>query len=394
MIGVWGSAALLAICVGAMVVTCLSVTSFRIRRYRRPMPLEPADAIVVFGAGLWPSGPSLSMRVRVARALEVYREGWAPLILCSGGRSRGSSEADAMRTLLIEAGVPAGVIITDDGGVSTRETIRSARSFSQQRGWTRVLAVSSSYHMYRIAAEARRQRLDVILCPALRPGPRNRPLVMFDVRQHLREILTVFTYAFSSLMEAIFVRGWGRPFLVVLRQVVARTRWLAVEADEVAEASEEIGERIKQAIAGSSDAVSVTTPAAAALAWPVSGSVTSRFGIRHRRLHAGVDIRSGYGAAIRAAAGGRVLLAEWVGPYGNLSVIDHGGGLATIYAHQAGMLVRSGETISGGQMLGFMGKTGRSSGPHLHFEVRVHGTPVDPLAYLGDAPGLSDARSL
>jgi hypothetical protein len=85
-----------------------------IRKYGRPMPLEPADAILAVGAGLWPSGPSLSIRVSIARVLNVCREGWAPQILCSGGRSRGSSEADAMRAPLVEAGVSAGAIIPDD----------------------------------------------------------------------------------------------------------------------------------------------------------------------------------------------------------------------------------------------------------------------------------------
>jgi murein DD-endopeptidase MepM/ murein hydrolase activator NlpD len=211
-------------------------------------------------------------------------------------------------------------------------------------------------------------------------------LFILALRQHLREILKVLGYAFRSWMETTILRGWGRPFGSVRRRLVRRVQWFLMEADEVAEASEQIGENIKKRIAGSSDAVSVTTPAAAALAWPVPGEVISRFGIRYRRLHSGVDIRSGYGAAIRAAAGGRVLLAEWFGPYGNLSVIDHGGGLATLCAHQAGLVVREGETVQAGQLVGFLGDTGRSSGPHLHFEVRVHGTPVDPLAYLGDAP--------
>jgi hypothetical protein len=327
------------------------------------------------------------MRVRVARTLEVYRDGWAPEILCSGGPSGASSEAGVMRALLIAEGVPADAIIPDDGGVSTRRAIQSARSFSKQRGWSRVLAVSSPYHMYRIEAEARRQGLDIVPCPsAPRPWPRTRYLFILALRQHLREILKVLGYAFRSWMETTILRGWGRPFGSVRRRLVRRVQWFLMEADEVAEASEQIGENIKKRIAGSSDAVSVTTPAAAALAWPVPGEVISRFGIRYRRLHSGVDIRSGYGAAIRAAAGGRVLLAEWFGPYGNLSVIDHGGGLATLCAHQAGLVVREGETVQAGQLVGFLGDTGRSSGPHLHFEVRVHGTPVDPLAYLGDAP--------
>ena len=77
-----------------------------------------------------------------------------------------------------------------------------------------------------------------------------------------------------------------------------------------------------------------------------------------------------------------MLLAGWLGPYGNVTVLDHGGGLATVYAHQAGVIVQEGATVTSGQVLGYVGKTGGSLAPHLHFEVRVHGTPVDPTAYL------------
>ena len=143
-----------------------------------------------------------------------------------------------------------------------------------------------------------------------------------------------------------------------------------------------IGETIKRGIAGFSDAVAVTTPAAANLSWPLDGRLTSRFGIRHRRLHGGIDIGVRYGAEVRAVAGGRVLFSDSYSVYGNLSIVDHGGGLATVYAHQCGLLVRTGDAVNAGQVLGFAGDTGRAFNAHLHFEVRVHGSPVDPLVYL------------
>jgi murein DD-endopeptidase MepM/ murein hydrolase activator NlpD len=83
-----------------------------------------------------------------------------------------------------------------------------------------------------------------------------------------------------------------------------------------------------------------------------------------------------------AAAGGKVIQAGFLGPFGNLVVVDHGGGLATVYAHLSGVIVREGDTVKVAQQLGYVGDTGRSFGPHLHFEVRVHGSPVDPLVYL------------
>jgi len=124
------------------------------------------------------------------------------------------------------------------------------------------------------------------------------------------------------------------------------------------------------------------------LAWPVSGPVTSPFGWRihpifHvRKFHTGIDIGVGYGTPIRAADGGRVIYASWMSGYGNTIIIDHGGSISTLYAHQSSLVVGSGGLVSKGQVIGFVGSTGYSTGPHLHFEVRVNGNPVNPLGYL------------
>ena len=98
-------------------------------------------------------------------------------------------------------------------------------------------------------------------------------------------------------------------------------------------------------------------------------------------MHEGVDIGAGYGTAIAAAASGTVIYAGYMGGYGNLIVIDHGGGISTAYAHQSSFAV-SGGHVSQGQTIGYVGCTGRCFGPHLHFEVRVNGSAVDPLGYL------------
>ncbi|MDH3498861.1 MAG: peptidoglycan DD-metalloendopeptidase family protein [Acidimicrobiia bacterium] len=125
------------------------------------------------------------------------------------------------------------------------------------------------------------------------------------------------------------------------------------------------------------------------LAWPVPGPITSPFGYRIHpitgtsRLHAGIDLNGSSGQSIRAAGGGTVILAEWYGGYGNTVVIDHGGGLSTLYAHQSGLNVSRGSTVSAGDVVGFVGSTGFSTGSHLHFETREFGTPVDPMRYLG-----------
>ena len=124
-----------------------------------------------------------------------------------------------------------------------------------------------------------------------------------------------------------------------------------------------------------------STPSSSGLIWPVSGPVVSGFGMRWGRMHTGIDIAVGYGTPIHAAASGTVVSAGWMGGYGNLVVIDHGGGLSTAYAHQSSMAVGGG-SVSQGQVIGYVGCTGHCFGPHLHFEVRVNGSPVDPLGYL------------
>jgi murein DD-endopeptidase MepM/ murein hydrolase activator NlpD len=122
-------------------------------------------------------------------------------------------------------------------------------------------------------------------------------------------------------------------------------------------------------------------PSASGFIWPVSGPITSGFGWRWGRLHEGIDIGAPCGTPIRAAASGTIVYAGWMEGYGNITVVDHGGGMATAYAHQSAIYVGSG-SVSQGQTIGAVGSTGHSTGCHLHFEVRVNGTPVDPLNYL------------
>jgi len=114
--------------------------------------------------------------------------------------------------------------------------------------------------------------------------------------------------------------------------------------------------------------------------WPVSGVVTSGFGPRWGGMHEGLDIAAPCGTPLRAAAAGTIIFAGWMGGYGNLTIIDHGNGLATAYGHQSA--IYAGGTVSQGQTIGAVGTTGHSTGCHLHFEVRVNGSPVDPLGYL------------
>jgi murein DD-endopeptidase MepM/ murein hydrolase activator NlpD len=119
-----------------------------------------------------------------------------------------------------------------------------------------------------------------------------------------------------------------------------------------------------------------------ALIWPVNGSVVSPFGMRWGRLHAGIDIAVPSGTAIHAAAAGRVVLMGWVGGYGNYTCIQHTSSMSTCYAHQSSFATSNGASVSQGQVIGYSDCTGHCFGPHVHFEVRINGAPVDPMGYL------------
>ncbi|WP_298614396.1 M23 family metallopeptidase [uncultured Thermosynechococcus sp.] len=124
------------------------------------------------------------------------------------------------------------------------------------------------------------------------------------------------------------------------------------------------------------------------LAYPVQAPITSPFGWRihpilgTERFHTGVDFGADFGTPIYAAAAGRVIFADWSGGYGQTVILDHGGGMTTLYAHAQRLLVREGQFVQQGQPIAEVGSTGLSTGPHLHFEVRLNGEPTDPLAYL------------
>jgi murein DD-endopeptidase MepM/ murein hydrolase activator NlpD len=150
------------------------------------------------------------------------------------------------------------------------------------------------------------------------------------------------------------------------------------EVEALAAVSASLASRIQ-----SSQSSSQVVPSSSGLIWPVSGPVTSGYGSRWGRMHEGIDIAVPTGTPVSAAASGRVIYAGWMGGYGNLVVIDHGAGLATAYGHNSSIAAGSGSSVSQGQTIAYAGSTGHSTGPHVHFEVRVNGSAVDPLGYLG-----------
>ena len=120
----------------------------------------------------------------------------------------------------------------------------------------------------------------------------------------------------------------------------------------------------------------------AGLIWPSAGRVTSEYGYRWGRMHQGIDIGAPTGTPIRAANGGEVIFSGTQGGYGQTVVISHGGGFSTLYAHQSRIAARDGQRVERGQVIGYVGNTGNSTGPHLHFETRVNGAAQNPRRYL------------
>ncbi|MCX5725952.1 MAG: peptidoglycan DD-metalloendopeptidase family protein [Candidatus Saganbacteria bacterium] len=124
------------------------------------------------------------------------------------------------------------------------------------------------------------------------------------------------------------------------------------------------------------------------LLWPVNARIVSGFGYRRhpiwggRHFHTGIDLGASYGTPIGAADGGEIILSGWWDGYGKAVVIDHGSNTTTVYGHMSRIYVEKGDMVAKGQVIGLIGSTGYSTGPHLHFEVRKSGSPVDPLGFL------------
>lgn len=159
----------------------------------------------------------------------------------------------------------------------------------------------------------------------------------------------------------------------------AEVEELEAQKEDLEEDSAELERIIKQrASAGSR----VSSPSTSGYQWPLCGYVTSRYGRRWGRMHKGFDIDDNRTSAIVAAKGGVVIFAGWQGGYGRLTMIDHGDGVVTAYAHQAAFAVSDGQTVSRGQRIGTVGESGNVTGSHLHFETRVGGSAVDPGRFL------------
>jgi murein DD-endopeptidase MepM/ murein hydrolase activator NlpD len=222
-------------------------------------------------------------------------------------------------------------------------------------------------------------------------------------RRHTKAVRRTVT------QETIVISGRAQQVAILQAELVgsrnalasARSRSSAALASTRQQINQEAGE--SQALQSASDALAAKLRAesepsgtgggssspsphragAPQFIWPVNGPITSPFGMRWGTLHPGIDIGVPTGTPVHAAAAGRVVWCGWESGYGNLVVIDHGGGYATAYGHNSRVIVSCGQNVAQGQVISYSGCTGFCTGPHVHFEVRIDGTPVDPLGFLG-----------
>ena len=256
-------------------------------------------------------------------------------------------------------------------------------------------------------------RMTVPARPATAPAEAEQP-------DYIRASGRIGSNLTDSLQQARVPERIGREYVAVLARAIplaeglsvedkfdlvyepgAKGRLLYVGLDRVARADVELLKWTdgRQMLWINGDGVGGST--SQGMRMPVNGRVTSGFGSRFHpilgyvRMHAGLDLAAAYGSPIVAAADGRVVSAGWAGGYGNLVRIAHAGGLQTMYGHMSRIAARSGESVRQGQLIGYVGSTGLSTGPHLHYEVLKNGRPVNPASVkLAAAPAQLQGEKL
>jgi murein DD-endopeptidase MepM/ murein hydrolase activator NlpD len=265
------------------------------------------------------------------------------------------------------------VDIYENGEPTTLDVLFSSRSFSDlisQQEYVNALAqqderIAGEVGAAKVAARAQRERTKVFRA-AVASEAHTIAIRKAQVRS-ARDTLLAEERGLAS------ARQNKNESLVAVKE--SKREYLH-EAAGLAQASASLAARL------SGSSYNPGPPSAAGLIWPVNGPVTSGFGMRWGRMHEGIDIAVPTGTPIHAAAAGKVVYASWMSGYGNLVAIDHGNGLSTAYGHQERVAVSVGQIVAQGQVIGYSDCTGHCFGPHVHFEVRVNGAPVDPLAYL------------
>ena len=170
----------------------------------------------------------------------------------------------------------------------------------------------------------------------------------------------------------------------ILNQAISERDQAEAEYQDLMATSQQIEVMIQQIQAGGQ----FVGNGSGSMMWPYIGPITSPYGWRTHpisgvsRYHSGIDIGADYGDPVLAADAGTVDYADWFGGYGNAVIIEHGGGISTLYGHNSSLLVSVGQSVRKGQPIAYAGSTGYSTGPHVHFEVRINGEPTNPMDYL------------
>lgn len=265
------------------------------------------------------------------------------------------------------------------GGVAEFNLMLSAASTHE--------AMNNAFLLGRIAREDERK---IIEMTETRKRLESARLEMGEQRVILDEQRNALKSDQKSLKSSEAQRKKSLDALVRQKQLHQKA------AKELEDSQRELQNKVKELLAQKKKlqetragvVVTPVFPSGGRLAWPVKGEITSRFGTRihpvfkTKLMHTGIDIKASEGTPVKAAAPGEVLFAGWLRGYGQIVILDHGRDLTTVYAHLSRISVEEGKIIGNGETIGNVGSTGVTSGPHLHFEVRVNGNAKDPLGYL------------
>lgn len=269
------------------------------------------------------------------------------------------------------------------GPTATIDSLLSAETFSD---------LVDRYEYYQTTLDA-----DAALVEEIESLQADTRLARDEVEQKKEEIAATKLALEEDRAEISTVREERAGALAEKEDVLSAKRTLLSGAEERESELEELiaqleadSQRIESLLSASvSPGAPAPDPNAGGdLLWPANGPLVSPYGYRthpifgYTRLHTGIDIGAGYGSPVWAAEDGRVTYVGGMSGYGNVVVLDHGGGLATTYNHLSSFSVSSGQSVTRGQTIGAVGCTGWCTGPHLHFEVRINGAPVNPMPYL------------
>lgn len=276
-----------------------------------------------------------------------------------------------MGFILFTAAVSMGLVHYRHEVIATEDLRNRGRQYETERG--RVLARLNELEDVVSQNEQLATKLEAIV------GINNSKGIQVGVGGEGKELPIQSSFKLASL-DASFMQKKADLF------DETQLKTFDLKAIDLAEEAKDVGGRLKEVYRFNPDAAYFWT--AIPTVWPLRGWVTSEFGIRRsplsggRQLHEGIDIASPYGSPVMATGDGVVTFAGRQGGLGNKIIIDHGYGLATVYGHNSQILVKEGDRVTRGTLIARVGSTGRSTGPHCHYEVLVNGVPVDPTRYI------------